>query len=102
MGSPISDTKVYLAIHDAFDPPRTLSVETVEIGQVAPNDKITFEFNGKIDARAVGLFMVAESNIFNSDIVRGCTPPPATRTMLGAISDVSIQDNQGKKPLNFK
>ena len=109
-GAPISDTNVYLAIHDAFDPPRILSVETVEIGQVAPNDKITFEFNGKIDARAVGLFMVAESNIFNSDIVEVAIPPPEIATTLGAISDVSIQDNQGKKlselqvgvPVNIK
>ena len=96
-GAPISDTNVYLATYDAFDPPRILSVETVEIGEVASNDKITFEFNGKIDARAVGFFMVAESNIFYSDIVDVAIPPPEIATKMVTISQVSIQDNQGKK-----
>lgn len=95
--APISDTNVYLAIHDAFDPPRILSVETVEIGEVAPNDRINFEFKGKVDARAVGLFMVAESNIFYSDIVKVALPPPEIPTKMVTISQVSIQDNQGKK-----
>ena len=95
--APISDTNVYLAIHDAFDPPRILSVETVEIGQVAPNDKITFEFSGKIDARAVGFLMVAESNIFYSDIVEVTIPLPEIATKMVTIFDVSIQDIHGKK-----
>ena len=108
--APISETNVYLAVHDAFVPPRILSVETVEIGQVASNDKITFEFNGKIDARAVGFFMVAESNIFYSDVVEVAIPPPEIATKMATISKVSIQDNQGNKlselqagtPVNIK
>ena len=95
-GAPISDIKVYLAMYDAFVPPRILSVETVEVGQVAPNDKITFEFDGEIDARAAGFFMVAESSVFNSDIVHVAIPSPEIATMLGGISYVSIQDNQGR------
>ena len=41
--------------------------------------------------------MVAESNIFYSDIVEVAIPPPEIATKMVTISQVSIQDNQGKK-----
>lgn len=109
-GAPISETNVYLAMHDSFDPPRILSVHTVEIDQVLPNDTVSFKFNGKVDARAVGFLMVAESNIFYSDVIKVTIPPPGIATKMVTISHVSIQDNYGKKlselqvgtPVNIK
>ncbi len=92
-----SDTNVYLAMHDAFDPPRILSVETVEIGEVMPNDRVAFEFNGKIDSKAAGFLMVAESNIFYSDVVEVVIPASGIATKMATISKVSIQDSQGRK-----
>ena len=90
--APISDTNVYLATYDAFDPPRILSVENVSIGSVEPDGMVPFEFDGKIDSRAAGLLMVAESDIFYSDVVRVKIPAPQILTKMVTISDVSVKN----------
>ncbi len=68
-GAPSSNTNVYLAFYDSFEPPRILSVSTIKLGDVDLNSEVSFDVNEEIDSRAVGFFLFAESNIFSSDFV---------------------------------
>ncbi len=96
-GAPISDTNVYLAFYDSFEPPRILGVHTIEIGQMEPDSQTTFEINESIDQRAVGLLLFSESNVFYSDFVDITLPPPVAPTKLVTISNVSVEDKTGNK-----
>ena len=91
-GAPNNATNVYLAFYDGFEPPRTLGVSTIELGQVPPNTKIPFQMDTSIDARAVGFLLFAESDIFSSDFVDVKIPMPQSLSRLVTISDVSIKD----------
>ncbi|AFS83438.1 hypothetical protein NSED_08230 [Candidatus Nitrosopumilus sediminis] len=109
-GAPNSDTNVYLAFYDGFEPPRFLGVYTIELGDVDPNAEISFEFNEVIDSRAVGFFLFAESNIFSSDLVDIKIPPSQIPDKLVTISNVFLEDSNGNKlselsvgsPVNIK
>ena len=96
-GAPNSDTNVYLAFYDGFEPPRILSVSTIELGNVDPNTEVAFEFDEKIDSRSVGFFLFAESNVFSSDIIELQIPPSQLLDKLITISDVSVEDSNGNK-----
>ena len=96
-GAPNSDTNVYLAFYDGFEPPRFLGVYTIELGDVNPNTDVPFEFNEKIDSRAVGFFLFAESNIFISDLVDIKIPQSQIPDKLVTISDVYIEDSEGNQ-----
>jgi len=101
-GAPNSDTNVYLAFYDAFEPPRILQVSTIELGDVDSNSEVSFNFNKKIDSRAVGLYLFAESDIFVSDLVDVKIPPSQVSTKLVTISNVSIEDSNGNKLSELK
>ncbi|MGI9567871.1 MAG: hypothetical protein ACR2LL_12775 [Nitrosopumilus sp.] len=102
-GAPSSNTNVHLAFYDSFDPPRILSVSTVEIGSVLPNTQVNFDINEKIDSRSVGFLLFAESNIFSSDSVDvKIPPPPQLLTKLAKINNVSIKDNLGNNLSEIK
>ena len=96
-GAPNSDTNVYLAFYDAFEPPRILQVSTIELGHVDSNAEVSFNFNEKIDPRAVGMYLFAESDVFVSDMVDVKIPPSQIPTKLVTISDVSVEDSNGDK-----
>ena len=96
-GAPNSETNVYLAFYDGFEPPRFLGVYTIELGDVNPNTDVPFEFNEKIDSRAVGFFLFAESDIFISDFVDIKIPKSQIPTKLVTISDVYVEDSNGNK-----
>jgi len=96
-GAPNSDTNVYLAFYDGFEPPRILSISTIELGNVDPNTEVAFEFDEKIDSRSVGFFLFAESNVFSSDIIELQIPPSQLLDKLITISDVSVVDSNGNK-----
>jgi hypothetical protein len=96
-GAPNSDTNVYLAFYDGFEPPRILGVSTIELGDVEPNTEVVINLDEKIDSRAVGFFLFAESNIFISDLVDIKIPPPQIVDKLITISDVSVEDSNGNK-----
>jgi len=101
-GAPNSDTNVYLAFYDGFEPSRILGVSTIELGDVGPNTEVAFEFDEKIDSRVVGLFLFAESDIFISDFVDVKIPPPQIPTKMVTISDVSVEDSDGNKLSELK
>ena len=96
-GAPISDTNVYLAFYDGFEPPRILGVSTIEIGDVEPNAEIAFEFDEPIDSRSVGFLLFSESDVFYSDFVDVKIPPLQVPTKLVIISDVVVEDTNGEK-----
>ena len=96
-GAPSSDTNVYLAFYDAFEPPRLLQVSTIELGNVDPNSEVSFNFNEKVDSRAVGVYLFAESDIFISDMVNVKLPQSQIPTKLVTISNVSVEDLNGDK-----
>ena len=101
-GAPNSDTEVYLAFYDGFEPPRMIGVSTVNLGNVEPNTEIPFELHEKIDSRAVGFLLFAESDIFYSDFVDVKMPPPQSLTKLVSISDVTVRDQQGNNLSEIK
>lgn len=96
-GAPIADTNVYLAFYDAFNPPRTLRISTIEIGNMQPNEEKEFELDQVIDARAVGFLLFAESDVFYSNFVDVKIPSTQDTTKLVTISGVSAEDKMGNK-----
>ena len=100
--APSSDTKVYLAFYDRFEPPRILKISTIELGDIMLNTQVNFDITEKIDTRAVGFLLFAESNIFSSDFVDVEIPPPQLLTKLAKISNVSIKDNLGNSLSEIK
>ncbi len=101
-GAPSTDTNVYLAFYDGFEPPRILGVSTIELGNVGPNTEVPFEINEEIDPRSVGFLLFAESNIFNSNFVDVKIPPPQSMTKLVSISNVSVKDTLGNSLSEIK
>ncbi len=96
-GAPSSDVNVYLALHDGFDPPRTLRVFTIELGNIAPYINVPFPFENVIDSRSVGVYLFAESDVFSSNFADIEIPPPQILTKLVTISNVSVEDSDGNK-----
>ncbi|MCV0431069.1 hypothetical protein [Nitrosopumilus sp.] len=94
-GAPNSDTNVYLAFYDGFEPSRILSVSTIELGDVEPNGEVSFDIIEDIDSRAVGFLLFAESNIFYSDFIDIKIPEPQITNKLVTISGVSVEDSDG-------
>jgi hypothetical protein len=89
----ITDTNVYLAFYDVFDPPRIIGVSTIPIGNIEPNETVNFSFNEKIHTQSVGFLLFSESNVFYSDVIDVKIPVPMTK--LVTISNVSVLDPEG-------
>ena len=100
--APSADTKVHLAFYDSFEPPRILGVSTIELGNMGLNTEVTFELDEKIDSRAVGFLLFAESSVFYSDFVDVKIPPFQVITKLVIISDVTVEDTMGNKLSEIK
>ena len=94
-GAPNTDTNVYMAFYDGFEPPRILGVSTIELGKVNPNVAVDFEFNETIDPQAVGFWLFAESNVFYSDLVDIKIPTSQIPTKKVTISNVAVKDSDG-------
>lgn len=95
-GAPNSNTNVYMALYDGFEPPRTLEVITVELGDVGLDEEVSFNVNRSIDARAVGFLLFAESDVFSSNFVDIEIPEPQSLTKLVSISSVTVTDSDGE------
>ena len=96
-GAPSSNTNVYLTFYDGFEPPRILSVSTIELGNVDLNTDVSFELDTVIDSRAVGFYLFAESSVFISDFVDIQIPASQIPDKLITISNVSVGDSDGNK-----
>lgn len=98
-----SQTKIHIAFHDPFQPPRIFGVSTIEFKDVIEgNSTIDFEFNEKFDARSSGYKVFAESSNHHSNVDTIEIVKPATLTKLVAINDISIKDDEGDKPSDIK
>ena len=96
-GAPSSNTNVYMALYDAFEPPRILEVITLELDDVELDSEVSFNVNREIDARAVGFLLFAESDVFSSNFIDVEIPEPQSLTKLVSISSVYVKDSQGKR-----
>jgi len=96
-GAPSSNTNVYLAFYDGFEPPRILSVSTIELGNVDLNTNVSFELDEVINSKAVGFFLFAESSVFISNFVDIQIPASQIPDKLITISNVSVEDSDGNK-----
>jgi hypothetical protein len=96
-GAPSSNTNVYLAFYDGFEPPRLLSVSTIELGNVDLNTDVSFELDEVINPKATGFFLFAESSVFISDFVDIQIPASQIPDKLITISNVSVEDSDGNK-----
>ena len=96
-GAPSSNTKVHLAFYDTFEPPRILSVSTVELGNIDLNTDVSFELDEEINSRTVGFFLFAESSVFVSDLVDIEIIESRIPDKLITISNVSVEDTSGNK-----
>jgi len=101
-GAPNTNTNVYLAFYDGFEPSRILGVSTIELGNVEPNTEVSFEINEQIDPRSVGFLLFADSNIFNSNFVDVKLPTPQFMKKLVSISNVSVKDTMGNSLSDIK
>ncbi len=94
--APSSNVTLHLAFYDAFEPPRILDVRTVHVGDIAQDSEAAFEFKDEIDAKARGVMLFAESNVFSAPMVNEKLPSPIRLeplqhlTMLSRIMDVTV------------
>ena len=96
-GAPSNNTTVHMAMYDGFDPPRILEVVSVELGDVAPSQKVPFDATHDIDPRSVGFLMFAESDAFSSSFVDIEIPKPAVLTKMVSIEGVSVTGSDGDR-----
>ena len=94
-GAPNVNTNVYLAFYDHFEPPRILSVSTIELGKVNLDTDVSFEFDKVVDSRAAGFLLFAESDVFYSDFVDIKIPESQIPDKFVTISSVSVEDSDG-------
>jgi len=94
--APSQNTTVYLAFHDAFDPPRLLHVEPIPAGDIPIDGEAHFSFSETPNPAAVGVRMLAESDIFHSESASMAIPPQNIMTSLVTISNTVITDSEGE------
>ena len=94
---------VYLAFHDVFDPPRILDVRAIQIGDVAPDSTISFEFEERINPRVVGVTIFAETDTFSlSNPIKISIPPREELIKMATIVNVKITDDDNNKLSKLK
>ena len=95
-GAPASDVRVYLAFYDSFDPPRILDVVAIGIDSMGPGESQAISLAGHpVNPQAVGFYLLAESDVFHSNIVDAGLSLPELHTRLVTISNISIEDAAG-------
>lgn len=93
-----SETKIHLFFVDVFQPPRILSLSTIELEEaIEPGSTIDFEFDEDYDTRSVSYTLFAESANYNSNVASVDIIPPQAFTKIIIINDISINDSDGNK-----
>ena len=93
-----SETKIHLFFVDVFQPPRILSLSTIELEEIIqPGSTIDFEFDEDYDTRSVSYTLFAESANYNSNVDSVDIIPPQAFTKIITINDISINDSDGNK-----
>ncbi|KAG2472226.1 MAG: conserved exported protein of unknown function [Nitrosopumilales archaeon] len=92
-----SETKIHLFFVDVFQPPRILSLSTIELEEaIEPGSTIDFEFDEDYDTRSVSYTLFAESANYNSNVASVEIDPQAF-TKIITINDISMNDSDGNK-----
>ena len=97
VAAPISDTNVYAAFYDGFEPPRIIGIHLVDLGSILPNERVPFDFSEKINSKAAGFYLFAESSAFGSEFVDIQIPVAEDLTKLVTIKDVVVTDMHGNE-----
>lgn len=97
--APHTNVTVHVAYHDAFDPPRILSIATVEMGEMAIGGSLNATIADQFPPSARGFMVFAESDVFSAKPVSGKLPaPPAAPAGPAAhIREVWISDDSGER-----
>ena len=105
--APSSGAVVHVAFHDAFEPPRTLYVRTIQLGgTMEPGGTVQFTAAETVSSRAHSMTIHAESDVFVSsasssgEMIRIPTPSNEGEMVhveaLATITGVSIRDSDGQ------
>lgn len=94
-GIAAENTRVHLAIHDAFEPPRILAVLTAELGSVQSGEAAEFSFDVRYSPQVTGLYVMAESDNLLADTLTADIIPPELITKKITIRDVTVNDPGG-------
>jgi len=95
-----TETKIHLFFVDVFQPPRILSLSTIELEEaIEPGSTIDFEFDEDYDAQLppASYTLFAESANYNSNVASVEITPPQAFTKIITINDISINDSDGNK-----
>lgn len=104
--APSSDAVVYVAFHDAFDPPRTLDVKTVSLGDLRPDETVQFLLDEMIPLQSRSFSIFAESDVYHSKAIhQQKIDLPASfdaaslydRMLTASITDVSLRDGDDNR-----
>ena len=99
--APSSDVTLHMALHDAFEPPRTLDVRTIHVGDLGPDEIAAFELDETVPSGTRGVTLFAESDIYGANALQHTLPRPSSiipaphTMMLVTVSEVSLRDDAG-------
>ena len=98
-GAPHTNVAVHVAYHDAFDPPRILSVSTLEMGNMTIDGALNAATTDQFPLSARGFIVFAESDVFSSKSVSGRLPAPteAPAGPAAHIREAWISDGSGER-----
>lgn len=91
-----TDTKIHLVAFDAFKPPRIVSIQTIDAGNIGAKASSEIEFDGKVDYRASSFKVVAESKEYQSPITDVANISLDAATRLISINNVQVTDSIGE------
>ncbi len=94
--APVNDVTAYVAFYDAFTPPRLVGISTIPIGSLDVDEEIQFDFNEYVNPIAKEFYLFAESDMFNSNLVKKNIPEPDIISTQVMISDVYVADKTGR------
>ena len=98
-GAPHTNVTVHVAYHDAFDPPRILSISTIKMGDMPIDGTLNATAADQFPLSARGYLVFAESDVFSSKSVAGRLPAP-TEAPAGPAAHVReawISDDTGER-----
>lgn len=97
LGAPTENTTVYLALYDAFEPPRIVSLSSYKItDNTTLNTKTEFSFDEKRPQSITGFIIFADSSNLTSKLSDRKLNQPQIISLLVTINDVKISDKSGK------
>ncbi|WP_268541236.1 hypothetical protein [Candidatus Nitrosotenuis cloacae] len=88
-------TSVHLIALDAFNPPRIVDIETMQVDDIGVGDSQDVEFDVDVDYRASSFKLIAESDKYQSKLTDVTKVTLETMTKLITINNVQLEDQSG-------